>query len=476
MNTVLLQPSDHFLFEKVLRAPRRHVLLLSAAFVVGVSCIDWAVGFEISLGAFYVLPVVIASPVLNRTQIVFFSVVCAVLRVAFNPADSSVEMALRFAMATLACSGSGLFVSELLHSREAFIRYKAEVREQELLRLEAQEQLRALAESSPAAIMTIDGSGHILAANRAAHELLGFADSRLIGESVATYLPVLGDALKFDAGAEEFRTSAQCRGKRRNNELFDAHTWFSIYATPGGPRLAAIAVDTSEDMREREQENFRQLLENNRIVAAAVSHDVRNFCAAIAVVHSNLRSIPTLEGDEDFVALGTLVEGLGRIASNELRGLAKQELGPVDIRAVLEQLRIIIQPSWDDIHGTVEWSIPQEPVMARGEASGLLQVFLNLAHNSHRAVTNSMQRKLSISLASGDQKLVVRFSDSGPGVKDPKQLFQAFQPGANNFGIGLYVSRAILQSYGGDLRYHTTPSPCEFCVELPSSLSLGDLT
>ena len=65
--------------------------------------------------------------------------------------------------------------------------------------------------------------------------------------------------------------------------------------------------------------------------------------------------------------------------------------------------------------------------------------------------------------------MAVRFEDTGPGVADPEKLFQPFQPGAEGIGLGLYVTRAILRSYGGELRFE----PCErgscFVVELESA-------
>ena len=83
----------------------------------------------------------------------------------------------------------------------------------------------------------------------------------------------------------------------------------------------------------------------------------------------------------------------------------------------------------------------------------LLQVFLNLTQNSHRAVQQGEQRELKISAALDRKRLLVRFQDSGPGVPDPQALFNPFQPGAASTGLGLYVSRALLRNYGGDLRY-----------------------
>jgi C4-dicarboxylate-specific signal transduction histidine kinase len=62
--------------------------------------------------------------------------------------------------------------------------------------------------------------------------------------------------------------------------------------------------------------------------------------------------------------------------------------------------------------------------------------------------------------------VVVRFRDSGPGVANPDELFRPFQPGAQSLGLGLYISRAILHSHGGGLRYEPPAAGACFVVEL----------
>jgi C4-dicarboxylate-specific signal transduction histidine kinase len=68
----------------------------------------------------------------------------------------------------------------------------------------------------------------------------------------------------------------------------------------------------------------------------------------------------------------------------------------------------------------------------------------------------------------------VRFEDSGPGVAEPDRLFAPFQPGANGAGLGLYVSRAILRSYGGDLKWEPRAAGSCFTIELePANEPVG---
>jgi signal transduction histidine kinase len=45
-------------------------------------------------------------------------------------------------------------------------------------------------------------------------------------------------------------------------------------------------------------------------------------------------------------------------------------------------------------------------------------------------------------------------------------LFEPFQQGATSTGLGLYLSRALLRSFGGDLRYDPTVPACSFVIDL----------
>jgi two-component system, LuxR family, sensor kinase FixL len=439
------------------------VALLIAALVLA----EWNFGLDVSLGVLYVLPVVLAGTKARRWQIIGLSLFCALVRGCFSFSGSWLDESLLFIMATIAYSGSGLLVIELRKNRQLFLQHLAQID----LRRETEEQLRVLAESSPAAIMTLNEEGTILAANRATYEMLAITDgSPLQGKSIGSYLPVLADALKMDTGAvHEFRTEAQCWGKRQDGSSFVAQTWFSTYPANGGRRLAAIAVDISEEVRDREEQNLRLLLRNNRVLAGAVSHEVRNLCAAISVVSSNLQRLPGLAENKDFQALETLIQGLSSLARYELRSRSRETLARVDLHHVLDRFQLISEPNWTELGGSLQVQAPAElpPVLA--DPQGLLQVFLNLEQNSRRAVENSPVKQLTVEVETSNAVLLIRFTDSGPGIAHAERLFQPFQAGATSTGLGLYVSRALIRSFRGELS--TVSSKAGACFEIELKLS-----
>ena len=101
-----------------------------------------------------------------------------------------------------------------------------------------------------------------------------------------------------------------------------------------------------------------------------------------------------------------------------------------------------------------------------GDRYGLQQVFLNLARNSQRAMEAMEQKQLTISSELQPAAVVIRFEDTGAGIASPYELFKPFQPGANATGLGLYVSRAILRSFGGELKFEPRAKGCCFAVTL----------
>jgi signal transduction histidine kinase len=444
------------------------VLAATAALVVLVALADWYVGNTVSLSVLYILPMILGAVFLEPAEAAGLALVCASLRARFDVPSSYAETVLRFAFASLAYFGSGLFVTALVRNRELVAEHLARLQREQTLRREAEEQLSVLVESSPAAILTLDDRGVVLAANRAANSLFAIPDGKTLqGRPIDSYLPVLSDALRLETGTEAFRTAAQCQGRRDDGEIFLAHTWFSSYRAADGTRLAAIVVDSSEEMREREEHNVRQLMKYNRIAAAGLSHEVRNLCGSISLVSSSLRERHGLALDEDYQGLTTLVKGLERIASFDLYSRVHDTFEEVSLQSVLDQLRIMIEPDWQEVEGEVAWELPRETAMVTADPQGLLQAFLNLAQNSRRAVEETALRALRITVSLGAGKALVFFEDSGAGVAAPEKLFQPFQAGADGTGLGLYISRAIVRSYGGDLRFTPRPSGTCFVIELP---------
>ena len=443
------------------------MLAVSLAVTAGLTLLEWYVQLDVSLGIFYTIPVVIAAFALNRWQIVLLAVCCALVRGFFTPAASSLEFFLKFVMASIAYCGSGLLAVEMSNNRRRVLEHYAKLKLEQELRRRAEEQLRILAESSPAAIITLNSDTVVLAANVAAHEMLEVPPGQLVGQPAGDWFPVFARALKLTPGDRPVRTGVTGWAKRANGLTFPVQAWFSTYGEGPGRCLAAIVVDISEELRDRELDNFQHMLDFNRLLAGAVSHEIRNLCSAIAVVCSNLRETTQLQHNADFEALNHLVNALSHLASFDLQRKAQDGAGRVDLKRVLDQLRVVIEPDWNEVDGLVKWALPETIPPVSGDSYGMLQIFLNLAQNSCRAVASSDTRELTIEVEVGGGDVLVRFLDSGHGVSDPNALFHPFRPGGDGSGLGLYVSRELARSFGGDLIHVPSPEGCRFDVILP---------
>jgi len=208
---------------------RGRVLTASALLVLVIAVVDWRTLPYLSLGFLYLFPIILAAGFLPRWAVALMGVGCAGLSEVFSGLGLSIT---RIAFQMLAMVACGLFFGELVRNRR--------------FSLQAQQKLRILVETSPAAIVTVDERGFIELANRAAVELVAPIDGKLTGYPIAAFLPELHHALRREEGPQ-FRASMQCRGHRGNGEPFTADIWFSTYKEGPAPKLAAIVAEVGEE-------------------------------------------------------------------------------------------------------------------------------------------------------------------------------------------------------------------------------------
>jgi len=443
------------------------MLVVAGFLTAAIAVVDWWATHYISLGFLYLFPIIMVSGFLSRTRIVAVGLLCAVLQEAFSNLPGS-EALIRLVFSSVGFVGTGLFISEMIRNRRIVLRHSEELED-------AEEQLRSLIESSPAAIVTIDSDGKVLLANEAARQLLSPGGAPLQGQPIKSYIPSLETVVRTQS-SRAFRTTLQCTGRRTDGEVFLAGVWFSTYSTISGPRLAAIVVDLSEDLRNREELSLDHLLKNTRILMSTVAHEIRNLSGAVLVVHKNLSRIKELETNEDFRALGGLLQSLERMSALELGTAPAQNGEVVELTSVLDELRILIETTYHESEINVEWDIQEPLPLVWADRYGLVQVFLNLAKNSQRAMLSAETKRLRIAAREENGKVAIRFEDTGIGVVSPESLFRPFQPGAKSSGLGLYVSRAIMRSFGGELTCEPILEGACFAVILPLHVAAEEAT
>ncbi|MGE3511864.1 MAG: hypothetical protein AB7N65_23605, partial [Vicinamibacterales bacterium] len=149
------------------RRRRASTIAGALAMVAAIVAIEWYSELAFSLGVLYVLPLLVVGTVLSRLQMLVAAVLSALLRGQFTGDLPLIEYWLRFLMATLAYAGSGLLVVEISERRRRLLRAYHRLEEEKSARSRAEDSLRLLAESSPAAIVTLDSRADVIGANRA---------------------------------------------------------------------------------------------------------------------------------------------------------------------------------------------------------------------------------------------------------------------------------------------------------------------
>ena len=447
----------------------RSVLTLAGILTAVIALVDWRVEGNIYFGTLYVFPMLLAGTVLSRWQIGLAALFCTVLGEMFDPFPVVLITTLsQDVLLFIALAGMGLYSREITVTRQRELENRRRIENEAAARREAEEQLEFIIKSSPVAVLVMDASGQILIGNPTAHNLFRVGAGELIGQEISRYVPALSRVPSVEDTGQTFRTEMQCRGRRSDGEVFLADVFFSTYKTETGPRLAALVVDASEELRDRAETSLEQLMAGSRVIVGAVSHEVRNVCSAIGVIYQNLARNGGLAENQDFGALGSLVEALNRIASLELRqstdGFESKIVDPAEL---LDEAHIVLEPYCAESGIALNWNIPDKLPYVWADRHGLLQVLLNLIKNSRRALEGSTEKRIDVSAAVERRIVSIRVADSGPGIASTEELFQPLQKGAEATGLGLFLSRAFMRASRGDLRYDAEAPGCCFIIELP---------
>ena len=419
-----------------------------------IAVVDWLVELDAAFGFLYVFPLMLLGTALPPWQIVLVSTVCTALADVFDPYPFAAPISIpRDILVFCSLAATGLFAQAVTRSR--------------YLAREAEEQFEFLVHTSPAAILTTDDDGEILLANAAAHRLFRASAGALLGRNIGIYLPALKHLRSRAAHVKTMQSGVECRGNRINGEGFLADVFVSTYHTALGARVAAVVIDVSEALREREITGLDQLLAGSRILGGAVFHEVRNLCGAIAVNYETINRSGQLTGNKSFEAIGALVATLRQMSSIELgEGITDSDAAAVDLAEAVADLRLVLDAFCEESGIDVRWDIASDLPRVWADTHRLLQVLLNLMRNSERALADCHPKRIDVTASATDERVRIRVTDTGPGLASVTRLFEPFQLDAESTGLGLYLSRALLRSFGGDLQHDATVPGCSFVIEL----------
>ena len=158
-------------------------------------------------------------------------------------------------------------------------------------------------------------------------------------------------------------------------------------------------------------------------------------------------------------------------------GIAEYDMNEHDVRDVL--LNIVMERSAEAREKTVHvvTNFDSNPVMVRGDAPRLAQLFSNLLENAINFSPKGGAVHVRANTVEGGPALI-SIADNGPGVDEleKKAIFEAFHPmatrnakrRAQGFGLGLAIARAITEGHGGIVWFTDNPEGGSvFSVLLP---------
>jgi two-component system C4-dicarboxylate transport sensor histidine kinase DctB len=215
-------------------------------------------------------------------------------------------------------------------------------------------------------------------------------------------------------------------------------------------------------------------------MSAGISHELNQPLAAIQVLADNAdllldRQDPAMVR-ENVGKISQMAERAGRIIRN-LRAFARKEdetITDVDIHEVIKDAINLIRPKLTKQATELIWEPANRELLVRGGRVRLQQVIMNLIANASDAMMDqSDPRQVRITVTPVDDQIHVNVSDTGPGLKQPDQVFDPFyttKTVGEGLGLGLSISYGIVQSFGGDISGTNNPEGgATFTVKLTPS-------
>jgi signal transduction histidine kinase len=228
-----------------------------------------------------------------------------------------------------------------------------------------------------------------------------------------------------------------------------------------------------------------QIVQSEKLVslgqlAAGAAHEINNPLAAILGFSDLLADDPTVP--EKARATASKIRDQARRTKTlvgNLLSFARQvptERTLLDINTVVNnavQLRAL-----DLRSGTTRIDLQLESVLpgVRGDGNQLMQVFFNIISNALEAMEAANGGVLTIKTIRDRANVVILFSDTGPGLKDPQRVFDPFyttKPVGKGTGLGLSICFGIVQEHDGKiLSYNRQEGGAVFRVELPAVMAV----
>ena len=236
--------------------------------------------------------------------------------------------------------------------------------------------------------------------------------------------------------------------------------------------------------RQEEQLEHSTRLAELGEMAAAISHELNQPLTGIRNYARNaFYMIEKRAGSEEDVKgnLRLISEQVDRAARiiNQMRELTRRSdntFAVLEVNGVLRECLEFLVPQMKLAEVELSLSLDAELPPAWGDRIRLAQVFLNLLTNARQAMDGAALRRLTVTSRRDigqELTIVIEINDTGKGFSDEqaKKLFQPFYTTRKGgHGLGLSISRAIIQDHKGVIEASGTPGAgATFRIRLPAA-------
>lgn len=353
------------------------------------------------------------------------------------------------------------------------------------------------------AVVVIDEAGIVVDFNPAAVSIFGYAREVAVGSQIADL--IIPHALRsaHNAGMKSYLETGVSRvlGKRLELEALRADgTQIPVEltitdVTLGAKRLFAAHLRDLTAVREAQAEIMRQgeaLHQKDKLAAlgsllAGVAHELNNPLSIVIGQAMMLReriaeaTSHQLAGEELAQRSAKIESAANRCAKivRSFLDMARQRkterravLLPHLIREALELLKYNLHSSAVIVETDVAENLPSLWV----DRDQLHQVLINLVINAHQALEEKREGERRIRITAeartADGVMLLSVSDNGPGIAPDirSRIFDPYfttKPQGFGTGIGLAVSRGLIEAHGGTLDLDNRPGGARFVIRLP---------
>ncbi len=343
---------------------------------------------------------------------------------------------------------------------------------------------RALLDAAVDGIVAIDHEGNVVEFNSAAQHLFGYRSEEIVGRTISELMPEpyraehTGYIQRYLKTGEKkiIGIGREVTGRRADGTTFPMH--LSVGEAEGGRFIGIVRDLSAQKAAEEERRKLKdRLAEVDRFslmgeMAAGLAHEINQPLSAIATYAQAGERLMAQEKmdtealEETYRKISDQALRAGQIIQSLRSFVSKQEVREdrLDINEVVDNVLNLIEADAraEGITVATEYAAELPPIM--GDAVQLQQVLLNLTRNAVDAMRGGLYREEGMRIRTGrvDDSEAVRVTvvDHGHGVSQQlaDSIFHPFvTTKREGLGVGLAVSRTIIQAHGGDLYYRPNP-------------------